>query len=53
MVQLSCPHMTTGKNVAFTFVGKVMSLLLLLLLFYKLDKLSRFVITFLPKSKHL
>ena len=40
--------MTTGKTVAlsgWTFVGKVMSLLL--------DMPSRFVITFLPRSKHL
>ena len=47
-VQLSHPYMTTGKNVAlirWTFVGKVMSLLL--------SMLSRLVITFLPRSKHL
>ena len=47
-VQLSHPYMTTGKTVAltrWTFVGKVMSLL------FKM--LSRFVITFLPKSKRL
>ena len=40
--------MTTGKTIALTrqtFVGKVMSLLL--------NKLSRLVITFLPRSKHL
>ena len=40
--------MTTGKTVALTrqtFVGKVMSLLL--------NMLSRLVITFLPRSKHL
>ena len=40
--------MTTGKTIALTrrtFVGKVMSLLL--------SMLSRLVITFLPKSKHL
>ena len=46
-VQLSRPH-TTGKIKAFTrwtFVGKVMSLLF--------NKLSRLVVTFLPKSKHL
>ena len=39
--------MTTGKTIALTrqtFVGKVMSLLF--------NMLSRFVITFLPKSKH-
>ena len=48
MVQLSHPNMTTGKTIAltrWTFVGKVMSLLL--------NMLSRLVITFLPKSKHL
>ena len=39
--------MTTGKTIAFiqTFVGKVKSLLS--------NMLSRFVITFLPRSKHL
>ena len=48
MVQLSHPDMTTGKTIALTiciFVGKVMSLLL--------NMLSRLVITFLPRSKHL
>ena len=47
-VQLSHPYMTTGKTIALTrqtFVGKVMSLLL--------NVLSRLVITFLPRSKHL
>ena len=47
-VQLSHPYMTTGKTIALTrltFVGKVMSLLL--------NMLSRVVITFLPRSKHL
>ena len=47
-VQLSHPYMTTGKTIAltrWTFVGKVMSLLF--------NMLSRLVITFLPKSKHL
>ena len=47
-VQLSHPYMTTGKNIALTrqtFAGKVMSLLL--------NILSRLVITFLPRSKHL
>ena len=47
-VQLSHPYMTTGKTIALTrqtFVDKVMSLLL--------NMLSRLVITFLPKSKHL
>ena len=46
--QLSHPYMTTGKTIALTrrtFVGKVMSLLL--------NMLSRLVITFLPRSKHL
>jgi len=45
-VQLSHPHMTTGKTIAltrWTFVGKVMSLLF--------NMLSRLVITFLPRSK--
>ena len=47
-VQLSHPYMTTGKTITLirqTFVGKVMSLLL--------NMLSRLVITFLPRSKHL
>ena len=47
-VQPSHPYMTTGKTIALTrrtFVGKVMSLLL--------NMLSRLVITFLPRSKHL
>ena len=48
IIQLSHPHMTTGKTVAltrWTFVGKVMSLLL--------NMLSRLLITFLPRSKCL
>ena len=48
MVQLSHPYMTTGKTIALTrqaFVGKVMSLLF--------NILSRFIIAFLPKNKHL
>ena len=48
MVQFSHLYMTTGKTTALTiqtFVGKVMSLLL--------NILSRLVITFLPRSKHL
>ena len=47
-VQLSHPYVTTGKTIALTrrtFVGKVMSLLL--------NRLSRLVITFLPRSKRL
>ena len=47
-VQLSHPYMNTGKTIAltrWTFVGKVMSLLL--------NMLSRLLITFLPRSKHL
>ena len=47
-IQISHPYMITGKTIALTkwiFVGKVMSLLL--------NMLSRLVITFLPKSKHL
>src|SRR5574337_555903 len=47
-VQLSHPHMTTGKTIAFTrctFVGKVMSLLF--------NMLSRLAIIFLPRIKHL
>ena len=46
--QLSHPYKTTGKNIAltrWTFVGKVMSLLF--------NMLSRMVIAFLPRSKHL
>ena len=48
MVQLSHPYMTTGKTIAltrWTFVGKVMSLLF--------NTLSRFVVAFFPRSKHL
>ena len=48
IVQLSHPYMTTGKTIALTrqtFVGKVMFLLF--------NMLSRLVITFFPKSKHL
>ena len=48
IVQLLHPYMTTGKTIALTrqtFVGKVMSLLL--------NMLSRLVITFLPRKKHL
>ena len=47
MVQLSHPYMTTGKTIALTrtFVGKVMSLLF--------NMLSKLVIAFLPRSKHL
>ena len=47
-VQLSHPYMTTGKTIAltrWTFVGKVMSLLL--------NMLSRLILTFLPRSKCL
>ena len=47
-IQFSHPYMITGKIIAlsrWTFVGKVMSLLF--------NMLSRFVITFLPKSKRL
>ena len=46
--QLSHPYMTTGKTIAltrWTFVGKVMSLFL--------NMLSRFVIAFLARSRHL
>ena len=48
MVQLSRPYMTTGKTIAlprWTFVGKIMSLLF--------NILSRLIIAFLPRSKHL
>ena len=48
IVQLSHPYMTTGKTTALTrqtFVGKVTSLLFTML--------SRLVIAFLPRSKHL
>ena len=46
-VQLSHPYMTTGKTIAltrWTFVGKVMS---------AFNKVSRLVVTFLPRSKRL
>ena len=48
IVQLSYPYMTTGKTISLTrqtFVDKVMSLLF--------NMLSRLVIAFLPRSKHL
>ena len=48
IVQLSHPYMTTGKTIALTryyFVGKVISLLF--------SMLSRLIITFLLRSKHL
>ena len=48
MIQLAHPFMTTGKTIALTrqtFVGKVIPLLF--------NMLSRLVITFLPRSKHL
>ena len=48
MVQLSHPYTTTGKTITLTrqnFVSKVMSLVF--------NMLSRFVIAFLPRSKHL
>ena len=48
IVQLSHPYMTTGKTIAltrWTFVGKVISLLF--------NMLSRLVVTFLPRRKHL
>ena len=48
IVQLSHPYLTTGKTIALirqTFIGKVISLLL--------NRLSRLVITFLPRSKYL
>ena len=47
-VQLLYPYMTTGETIAlirWTFVGRVMSLLF--------NRLSKLVITFLPRSKHL
>ena len=48
ILQLSHPYMTTGKTIALTiqtFVDKVVSLLF--------NMLSRFVLAFLPRSKHL
>ena len=48
MVQLSHPYLTTGKTIAltrWTFVSKEMSLLF--------NMLSRFVIAFVPRNKHL
>ena len=48
IVQLSHPYMTPGKTITliiWTFVGKVMTLLF--------NMLSRLIITFLPRSKHL
>ena len=48
IVQRSHPYMTTGKTIALTrrtFVGRVMCL--------PFNKLSRLIIAFLPRSKHL
>ena len=48
MVHFTYSYMTTGKTIdlaRYTFVGKVMTLLF--------NMLSRLVITFLPRSKHL
>ena len=48
IVQLSHPYLTTGKTIALiiqTFVGKVIFLLF--------NMLSRFLIAFFPRSKHL
>ena len=48
IVELSHPYITTGKTIdltRWTFAGKVMSLLF--------NILSRLIITFLPRSKHL
>ena len=48
MVQLSHTYMTTGKTIAlarWSLVGKIMSLLF--------NMLSRLVVAFLPRSKHL
>ena len=48
MVQLSHPHMTTGKTIAltrWTFVGKIMSLIF--------NMLFQLIIAFLPRSKRL
>ena len=48
IVQLSHPYMTTGKIIVLTiqtFVGNVIFLLF--------NTLSRFVLAFLPRSKHL
>ena len=48
MVQLLHPYLTIGKTIAltiWTFVDKGMSLLF--------NTLSRFIIAFLPRSKHL
>ena len=47
MVQLSHPYMTTGQTIAltrWTFIGKAMSVF---------NMLSRFIIVFLPRNKHL
>ena len=48
IVQLSQPYVTTGKTIAlniWSFVNRVMSLLF--------NKLSRFIVAFLPRSNHL
>ena len=61
MVQLSHLYMTTGKkkkktNIAltiWTFVGKEVSVFVLFCFVVVLNMLSRFVIAFLARSKHL
>ena len=48
IVQLSYPYMTTGKTISLTrqtFAGQVMSVFF--------NMLSRLIIAFLPRSKHL
>ena len=48
IVQLSHPYMTTGKTIAltrWTFIDKVMPLLF--------NMLSRLLITFFPRNKHI
>ena len=49
MVQLSHPYMTTGKTIALTIYGPLLALWCLCFLIM----LSRFVVAFLPRSKHL
>ena len=54
IVQLSHPYMTTGKTIAFTrwtFVGKIMSLLLIFFYFFIFLILKSLILTCVPKPK--
>ena len=52
IVQLSHPYMTTGKIIFFTFSAKWCLCFFLFVFCFFFNTLSRFVIAFLPRSKH-